>query len=530
MNIRRPNFLSALIVLLVFGSSVLLLPAQPAPAWVQPDAGIPPAQQATPTPPTERSTPPPPPPTRARATATLTTTVQMTTTLPTPTATLTPTAATPSATPTPSDTPTITPSPTITPTPSDTPIPPSPTDTPIPPSPTRTSTPTNTPTNTPTATPVLPPGAADPSLPTGINAYVAPQIGPPGTEFRFEAAGFDAFERVAVWLAGPDGTTVDVSDNPGSQVIADRNGSIAAENLSIVTTPDFVDGIWTFHAQGVRTGVQAFVYFRVSRDAVQTDLQATPRAIPPAGDGSRLGAIMHDALPTQGDAFIVPIVAPAGTSFNFTVEGFTPGEAVGSWVVDPAGSIRNIDPLLIQMNPAGRIDVTVQTGDFADGAHSANAEGLESLNTAAAAFFITDDYYAGPGTPRPPQSNGTVTPEQGAIGTIFQLRGQGFLPDEQLELWTTEPDGVYTLFPDYARADEQGRVGVDPALDIQTTAEYLPGVYGVHFRGVSSGARADLYFTLEFAGGGFGSVGSIPPQLMGAGLPFRAQVAGWVGE
>jgi len=396
--------------------------------------------------------------------------------------------------------------------------------------PTRMPTPTSVPTPLPSPTPPLPAGAADPSLPPGNNAYVVPQIGPPGTEFRFEAAGFASRETVAVWLEGPDGKTLDMVDTPGSQVLADRNGSIARERLRVVTTPDFADGIWTFHALGLTSQHESYVYFRVSRDAAPVDTQATPRAIPPAGNGSRLGAMLHDTLPTQGDAFILPIVAPAGTAFTFTVEGFTPGESVGSWVIHPDGSITNVDPSLVVMDRAGRIEVTIGTDGFRNGAHAANAKGLLSETTAAAAFFITNDYFAGPGTPRPPQSNGVVTPEEGGVGTIFLMHGAGFLPNEQLELWTTEPDGVYTLFPEYARADEQGRIGVDPALNIQTTAEYLPGVYGVHFRGVTSNARADLYFTLTFVGGGYSSSSAAPAGTSVRSRLFRTQVAGWLSR
>jgi hypothetical protein len=87
------------------------------------------------------------------------------------------------------------------------------------------------------------------------------------------------------------------------------------------------------------------------------------------------------------------------------------------------------------------------------------------------------------------------------VGSIVQVRGQGLRPGEPLEFWITDPSGAYVLLPEAPNADGQGRVGVDPPLDLQVTEEALAGVYGLHFRGRQSGVRVDVYFTVGRSGG-----------------------------
>ncbi|NJO04126.1 MAG: hypothetical protein HC876_00500 [Chloroflexaceae bacterium] len=350
------------------------------------------------------------------------------------------------------------------------------------------------PPGTPAAAPPVSSGSGQ-TAPPSVSARVAPEVGPPGTTFVFDAWNFQPFEQVGVWLTAPDQSTYDA----GFQAVADKDGSIGYEGIGVVTSADFPDGVWSFNAQGVASGAQAVGYFVVSRAA-----GAAPPAsggssdlpIPPAGDGSRLGAMLHDTLPRVGDSFIIPVVAPPGYPFLLFASGYSDDEEVNSWVTTPSNEVRNISQDNIGYDD-GDVAVLVDTLGFATGAHSVVAQGRDSGNYAAAAFFLTFDYFAGPGTPRPPQSNSTVNPEEGFYGTTFQIRVQGMQPGEEVEVWTTEPHGVYTLVPAIGIADNRGLVGYDPPLDLQVTDDYYLGVYGIHFRGLRSGTRADAYFTLR---------------------------------
>lgn len=117
----------------------------------------------------------------------------------------------------------------------------------------------------PSAPPAAPqPAPGGPGLPPNINANVIPDVGPPGTVFRFEATGFEPRERVGIWITAPDQATYDA----GFQVEADNAGSIIDEGVGLVTNQDFGDGVWSFNAQGVSSGRQAVGYFRISRGAL----------------------------------------------------------------------------------------------------------------------------------------------------------------------------------------------------------------------------------------------------------------------
>lgn len=346
------------------------------------------------------------------------------------------------------------------------------------------------------------PAPAQPAIPPSVNARVTPESGPPGTTFRFEAQGFNPGEPVGIWLTAPDQSTVGAD----FQAQADSQGSIAHEQIGITTDQSFGDGIWSFNAQGVNSGKQAVGYFRISR--AESNL--------PPGNPNRLGVILHDQLPTRGNAFILPLAAPAGTSFIFLAGGYTAGEQVGSWITDANGQSRAIDPAAVEVSADGTVQVVVATTGLPDGVYTAVAQGVGSGVVNAAAFKLTSDYVAGPGTPRPANVNGSVTPAEGGQGTTFRVRGQNLRPNEDLEFWITEPSGAYTLLPLPIAADGQGRVGYDPALDITATEEILAGVYGFHFRGRASGARVDVYFTIT------GNTRAAP----GAGLRLFRQLSG----
>jgi hypothetical protein len=344
----------------------------------------------------------------------------------------------------------------------------------------------------PTPAPAPPAPAPQPpaDLPPNRNATVTPASGPPGTVFSFEANGFEPGERVGVWITAPDQSTFGAD----FQATADGQGSIASARIGLTTDVSFPEGVWSFNAEGVRSKRQAVGYFRIS-------------AVSAPGDPNKLGLIVHDQLPRQGDALMIPVAAPAGYSFLMLAGGFSGDEDVSAWVTAPDGTSAPIPEELVESGD-GSAFAQVDTGGLPDGVYSAVMEGRDSRVTTVAGFKLTRDYVAGPGTPRPGNANGSATPADAAPGTVVQVRGQGLRAGEPLEFWITDPSGAYVLLPERPTADAQGLIGVNPPLDLEVTDDALPGVYGIHFRGTQSGARVDVYFSVSRpAGRGVGAEG-----------------------
>jgi len=328
------------------------------------------------------------------------------------------------------------------------------------------------------------PTAPPAPLPASVNARVSPDSGPRGTSFVFDAFGFEPGENVGVWLTAPDQSTF----GAGFQAVADAQGSIGYQRIGIQTDANYPLGVWSFVGQGVRSGRQAVGYFRI------TAAPAPPAA--PAGDPARLVQIVHDQLPRQGNAFILPVAGPPGTPFVLTGRGYRPGEGISAWVTGPDGRSTPIDAGQVQLDASGNVQVSVATAGLAEGVYTAVAVGRDSNTTNAAAFKLTRDFVAGPGTPRPANANGEASPQEGPAGTRFNLQGHGLAPNEPAEVWITEPGGVYLLYPERVTADAAGRLGANPPLFLQPSSNAAPGVYGVHFRGVNTRVRVDIYMTV----------------------------------
>jgi hypothetical protein len=329
------------------------------------------------------------------------------------------------------------------------------------------------------------PGGPAPAVPASVNASVTPQSGPPGTSFAFTAQGFNAGERVGIWLTAPDQSTFGAD----FQATADGEGSIAADRIGITTDASFPDGIWSFNAQGVESGKQAIGYFRISRSGGS------------AGDPNKLGQVAHDGLTIKGNVAIFPVAAPSGRPFILFAGGYSPGEEISAWFTGPDGKSTSIDGAFVLLDDEGVVEVEVQTGGLPNGVYTAVARGNSSGVESAAGFRLTSDYIAGPGTPRPASVNGSATPADATVGTVIQVRGQGLAANEEVEYWVTDPSGAYTLVSGTPRTDEQGRIGYAPSYSLQVTDEALSGIYGLHFRGRSSGKRVDIYFTVTGTGG-----------------------------
>jgi hypothetical protein len=340
--------------------------------------------------------------------------------------------------------------------------------------------------------PVAPPGSGQPDpqpqptpqpqpqpLPQSINATVTPPEGPQGTTFAFDAAGFDPGENVGIWITAPDQSTFGAD----FQAVADSQGSIRDASIGIGTDGSFPPGIWSFNAQGVRSRREAVGFFRITA------------ASAPTGDPNRLGQLIHDQLPRQGLSFILPVAAPPGAEFVLIGGGFDPNEVVAGWVTRPDNTSVAIAAERI-VTDDGIAQALVPTAGLGEGVYTAVLRGQSTGVIAAASFKLTYDFVAGPGTPRPANVNGSVSPAEGPQGTTFQVRGGGLRPGERAEFWITDPFGNYVLFPDPVLTEADGRIGYNPPFDLTTSSEVFAGVYGVHFRGLESGARVDVYFTV----------------------------------
>ena len=329
---------------------------------------------------------------------------------------------------------------------------------------------------TPTPTPVAPTVPAP--VPPGVNGQATPEHGPPGTTFTFAATGFTPGEHIGIWLTAPSQATVGLPQ----QATADSQGSLATAQISITSGLNFPEGLYSFNAQGVRSKHEARAFFRVTTLATQ-------------GDPQKLGRLIHDQLPRQGQALIMPLAAPPGYTFFLVGAGFQSDELVSAWVTGPDKQSHAIDPALIEVS-GGSAQVLVNTDGLPTGVYLAVLQGQRSKVIAAASFMLTRDFVAGPGTARPANANGSATPADAVPGSLVQVRGQGLQAGEPVEVWMTDPMGSYVLLPDPLTAERDGRIGYSPAIDLDVPSDILAGVYGMHFRGLQSKVRVDVYFTV----------------------------------
>ncbi len=326
--------------------------------------------------------------------------------------------------------------------------------------------------------------------PSGPSVRMSPGNGTFGQSFLVQAEGFQAGEKVSLWLTAPDKSVRGIDEIPE----ADRNGSITDAQIKVTIDSSFRVGVWFITAQGNRSGRQAIGQFRVDAASGGSG-GGQPAPVPPGGRGdpAKLGQLIHDGLRPTGDGSMVPLAAPAEIAFSLTARGFATNERVAVWLTRPDGGVDSLDAL---SRPDGRggITATFKVPRAQDGNWFATAEGASTGRKVIVPFRVTRDFVAPPGTSRPANRNGSVSPAEGNQRTRFQLSATGFRANERLEFWITSPDGIYFLSSSVT-ADSRGRVGVSPSLVVQLGAQNPAGVYGYHYRGTTGGVRADIYFT-----------------------------------
>jgi hypothetical protein len=181
-------------------------------------------------------------------------------------------------------------------------------------------------------------------------------------------------------------------------------------------------------------------------------------------------------------------------SFTFSGGDFAAGERVSVWLTRPGGQVDTVDQSQVQRSGSG-VRVVFRPAQV-EGDWAITAQGVSTGRAVVGRFKVTRDYIAPPGTPRPRNVNGSVTPAEAGQRGQFRLQAQGFRANESLEFWITSPDGLYVLQQN-VQADRNGRIGVNPALAVAFGAQNPAGVYGYHYRGVTSRVRADIYFTFS---------------------------------
>ncbi|GAB4119459.1 MAG: hypothetical protein Fur005_29440 [Roseiflexaceae bacterium] len=327
------------------------------------------------------------------------------------------------------------------------------------------------------------PGQPNPA-PGGVNVRMSPPTGSIGQSFVVQGDGFQPGEKISLWLTGPDRSVRSINDRPD----ADDNGSITSANIKVTTDSSFITGVWFITAQGSKSGRTAIGQFRVD----PVGAQPSPGQ-PGRGDPNKLGQIIHDTLRPNGNGSIVPLGAPPELPFSFNASGFATSERIAVWLTRPDNGVDSLDA---QARPDGKggISVTFKVTSNQEGTWYVTAQGTVSGRTVITPFRVTRDFVAGPGTARPANRNGSVSPAEGGQRARFQISATGFRANERLEFWITSPDGIYFLSSPVT-ADSRGRVGISPTLIVQLGAQNPAGVYGYHYRGMASGVRADIYFT-----------------------------------
>jgi hypothetical protein len=117
------------------------------------------------------------------------------------------------------------------------------------------------PTPLPVATPTTVASAQCSGIPANQNMTVTPSnCAKAGTDFVFEAAGFNPGESVQAAVTAPDGRVYSAS-NP---LIADQNGAIRAPNaVTLDTEPTSLPGLYTMVMEGVTSHKRATGYIRL---------------------------------------------------------------------------------------------------------------------------------------------------------------------------------------------------------------------------------------------------------------------------
>jgi hypothetical protein len=193
---------------------------------------------------------------------------------------------------------------------------------------------------------------------------VRPDVGEPGTIFRFFATGFQSVdpatggddeegrEEVSIWVNAPDGAAT--TDGIGRVNQLTDQGRI---DWQWVAPPDAQLGTWSAVAFGNDSGNEVVIRFEVRADA------------PPVPED-----------PERLDQGVAPQSGSGGTEFAFYATGFDETEELAVWVNTPSGEAFSAETdELNQTTPSGRADwFWTAPEDAEEGTWSMVAHGKQS--------------------------------------------------------------------------------------------------------------------------------------------------------
>ncbi|MEI8166366.1 MAG: hypothetical protein WCG26_08305, partial [Chloroflexales bacterium] len=220
---------------------------------------------------------------------------------------------------------------------------------------------------------------------------VTPASAPPDTSFTFHDTGLTPGILVSAWLVDPAGASRDLVPGKDPNLVPDASGELI---WSWLAPRDTVGGTWQLVVRDGATHDEQRVSFRIEMPA-----RAPIRTLTP------------------------PNGAP-GTRFTVTVDGFTPGEQVGSWLVAPDGRSFNATPYMLA-DGQGAVTWRWDSPSGAQaGTWQAVTHGTRSAVEVVLRLTITGNNAAPSITPQ--TASGSVSPTSASAGASFTFTINGF--------------------------------------------------------------------------------------------------------
>jgi hypothetical protein len=205
-------------------------------------------------------------------------------------------------------------------------------------------------------------------VPEPVNARIRPgKCVAPDTEMAIDIFGFRPGEQIGFWLTRPDGEMY-------GTVETYNVGPTGAVNDLPFDTSDMEPGLWFWVFEGTASGHKAIVYFKVLGEAARPAQPWQPAQLPPAQN-----------------AAVSPERGRSGTRFDFSANGFTPGERIGVYITAPDRSVFGA-PFQTTADGAGVSEEvyfdTAGLGQLPAGVWALTFEGVDSGHKGTAYFEI----------------------------------------------------------------------------------------------------------------------------------------------
>lgn len=298
-----------------------------------------------------------------------------------------------------------------------------------------------------------------------------------GTTFTFVSrGGFWPNEQVGTWFVQPDGSEIHLNED----ISSDDAGQIYKE----WTAPqDAMGGDWFFRAIGRNSSHHISIPFHIDSAAAVVDNPANISA-DPTGIPSTLPPPTNRVEPDYGTR---------GTTFSFTASGFVPGERVGTWTVQPDGSVLESFPdqyMYASDTPEGTVTWTwVAPLDAPHGAWKMVIRGIYSRTEWEIPFYID----AAPRDIVPdPQADTSVSPDAAPAGSDFWFQVSGYIPGEKVFFWAIDPNGRPEPNAKELLADANGTVTWKWKVEPDRTV----GQWNMYTRGDASRKEVNVPFTV----------------------------------